>query len=417
MTSVYKKLQEIIKKPVFIKYAFFVLILLYIAIRFIHLPESIGFGSDEGRDFLTTYSVYWHKQFTLIGPPSEFTVNGRQFFFGPAPYYVILPALVLGNWNPLAVSYFLVLLNAGVLAITLLILNKYIKEKFIVYIFTVVLAVTPLFVQYTRSYWNPYFMLPVSTLLVALLVASRYKKQLRYFGLIGFLLGLGMQFHYSFIFAILVSVVWLLFNKTLNIKNSIAVILGFIIGVSPLILFDLRNHFYNIQTFLLVLKGGTIHSGFAFNIFYFISLFPFLVFLLSVILPKLNKYLVALAVGVYVVICMWSVATYPAYILNLPQLQRIAGIIEKDKPTKFNIVDQLTTDNRALALRYLLTVQGYAPLGVIDYSSAKSLYIYSNVPLSNLLKNPVYEIKSFLPFKTEKTWNTTHGVYIYRLVK
>lgn len=413
----YKKLQEIIKNPVFINYAFLFLLLLYIGIRFIHLPQSIGFGSDEGRDFLTTYNIYTHRQLTLIGPPSEFTINGRQFFFGPAPYYFILPALVLGNWNPLAVSYFLIFLNAGVLVTTLLILNKYIKDKLILYVFAILLAVTPLFVQYTRSYWNPYFMLQVSTLLVGLLVASKYKNQLRYFGLIGFLLGLSMQFHYSFIFAIAVTILWLLLNKTLNFKNSIVVILGFIIGASPLILFDLRNHFYNIQTFLLVLRGGTIHSGFAFNTFYFISLFPFLVFLLSVILAKLNKYLVALALGVYVIICVWSVVTYPSYILNLPELQRIAGIIENDKPTNFNIVDQLTTDNRALALRYLLTVQGNAPLGVIDYSSAKSLYIYSNVPLPNLLKNPVYEIKSFLPFKTEKTWSATHGIYIYRLGK
>src|SRR5476649_2091016 len=91
-------------------YLYLALIFLFICIRFIHLPQSFNFGSDEGRDFLATWNMYTHRQVTLIGPPSEFTIHGRAFFFGPAPYYMILPALVLGNWNPLFVSYFLIFL-------------------------------------------------------------------------------------------------------------------------------------------------------------------------------------------------------------------------------------------------------------------------------------------------------------------
>src|SRR5258708_33069650 len=77
-----------------------ILVVIFIGIRLVHLPESIGFGSDEGRDFLTAWNIYTNKQLKLIGPPSEFTVNGREFYFGPAPYYVILPILVVGNWDP-----------------------------------------------------------------------------------------------------------------------------------------------------------------------------------------------------------------------------------------------------------------------------------------------------------------------------
>ncbi len=107
--------------------------LLFLALRFIHLPQSVNFGSDAARDFLVVWNMYITKHPVLIGPPSEYAFNGRQFFFGPAPYYLILPALVIGHWNPLAVSYFLIFLNLSVLLLALIILNKCIKEKKVLY--------------------------------------------------------------------------------------------------------------------------------------------------------------------------------------------------------------------------------------------------------------------------------------------
>jgi hypothetical protein len=70
-----------------------------------------------------------------------------------------------------------------------------------------------------------------------------------------------------------------------------------------------------------------------------------------------------------------------------------------------------------MALRYLLTVQGFAPHREGDYQSARSIYIYSQEPLKVLLKNPVYEISSFLPFNSIKTWEIENGIVIYKLEK
>src|SRR6266567_3168727 len=149
------------------RFFFTVILILFIGLRFFHLTDVMNFGSDQGRDFLAVWNIYSTKQITLIGPPSEYTVYGHQFFFGPAPYYLILPSLILGNWDPLFVSYFLILLNAGVLLFTLLILNKYIKNRTAILLFALFCTVTPIFVTYSQSYWNPYFMLPTSTLLLA----------------------------------------------------------------------------------------------------------------------------------------------------------------------------------------------------------------------------------------------------------
>src|SRR5258708_2170161 len=119
------------------KYFFLILFIFFITIRLINLPQIINFGSDAGRDFLVAWNIYITKHPVLIGPPSEYSVNGRQFFFGPAPYYLILPALLVGDWSPLFVSYFLIVLNLVVLFISLKILFQKVKEKSILYYFAI----------------------------------------------------------------------------------------------------------------------------------------------------------------------------------------------------------------------------------------------------------------------------------------
>lgn len=395
--------------------------LLFLGLRFINL-STVNFGSDAARDFLVAWNIYITRHPVLIGPPSEYTVIGRQFFFGPAPYYIILPALALGNWSFLSVSYFLIFLNLAVLLISLNILYTHVKEKLIVYYFAIFCTFTPLLVIYSQSYWNPYLMLPVSTILIALLVKNRaQKKSFLLLLLIGFLFGLGMEFHYSFIFAIIVSCIWLFLNKKINLKSAVFLCGGFVIGFFPLILFELRNHFYNLNTMLLILTHpSNMSTSFIFNSFYLVSLLPFLFYAISVFLGKANKksgILINIFLGVYVLGSLFIVFSPHSYTLTYPDAQQLAKIIEQDNPKNFNIVDQLSLDNRATPVRYLLTVQGHTPMGVTEYPYAKTLYIYSRMPLRSLLKNPVWEIKSYLPFKTVKTWEIRDGIFLYKLQK
>lgn len=400
-----------------------IIFLFFFVLRFLHLSESINFGSDAARDFLVTWQMFADKHPLLIGPPSEYAINGRQFFFGPAPYYFILPALLIGNWEPLVVSYYLIVLNAAVLLTAVLILNKFIKEKLIIYFFALFCAVTPAFIQYAQSYWNPYFMLPISMLLLVHLVASKDKRSnaLLFFSITGFLFGLGLQFHYSFIFAIIISMLWLWKQKKLHLVTLAAIFGGFILGFLPMIIFELRNQFYNVNTFWLVLtNSGAIHSEFKFASFYLISLLPFLFFFAAVLLAKIykkNQLLAYALCGMYFIWSLSLILPTSKYPLPYPILQQIAKSIQADNPTNFNIVDQLTRDNQAAALRYILTVHGFAPQAVDQYQSSQSLYIYSKEPLNNLLKNPVYEINSFLPFKKISSRKMENDIVIYKLDK
>jgi hypothetical protein len=276
-------------------------------------------------------------------------------------------------------------------------------------------------IAYTQSYWNPYFMLPVSLFLLALLVWSKHTSAKELFLSIGFLFGLGLQFHFSFVFAILISLVWLAVHSKLTPKSVGILLSGFAVGFLPLIIFDVRNHFYNLSTFLLVLqnKSGPF-TGFHFNTFYLLSVFPFVVFALSVALDKIHKkqqHLAYVLLGAYVLCSPVSIIQIPKQNLSYPTLQKLASLIEADKPKDYNIVDQLTQDNRAMALRYLVTVHGYTPLGIDQYPYAKTIYVYASLPLETLLKDPVWEIRSFLPYDHVEKRSLETSIFLYKLSK
>ena len=163
--------------------------------------------------------------------------------------------------------------------------------------------------------------------------------------------------------------------------------------------------------------ASTAGTGFTFNTFYLISLMPFLFYFVSVSFFKLNKIIPYIFFTVFIIWSLVVVLSPHAYALSYPDAEKIAQKIEQDNPKNFNVVDQLTRDNRATPIRYLLTVHGFAPQGVTEYAKVSTLYIYSKVPLTELTKNPVWEIKTFLPFTHGTTQNISDNISLYKLSK
>jgi len=398
-----------------------ILFVLFVGVRLINLVDVINFGADAGRDFLVTWNMYTHRQVTLIGPPSQYTINGREFFFGPAPYYFILPALIVGKWDPIAVSYFLIFLNGVIFIATLILISRYIKERSTLYLFAACFIFTPAFVAYSQSYWNPYFMLPTAMLLVAFLMISKYrtKKPVWLYIVIGFLWGLGMQFHYAFLLAILVSIVWLLNSKKLSFQTVLYLFIGFVLGFLPILLFEIRNHFYNLNTLMLVFsRTNQTQDSFMWHFYYLIPLEPFMVLVGSFLFGRFVKSnLMKLAlITIYCLVCLYGVVTLPRQPLSYLILKQLTTEIIQDKPKDFNILDQLTLGNRAMAMRYMLTSQGNAPMDVTAYPASKILYVYSIKPIAELVVTPVWELQSFVPLNKVSV-KKVDSVLLYKIEK
>ena len=70
-----------------------------------------------------------------------------------------------------------------------------------------------------------------------------------------------------------------------------------------------------------------------------------------------------------------------------------------------------------MAIRYLVTIAGKPPLGVTEYPSAKTLFIYSKVPIEQILKGHLWEIDSVKPVKVVKKWPLQNDIYLYMVEK
>lgn len=308
-------------------------------------------------------------------------------------------------------------------------LQKAKKTKFFIFTFVLLNAITPILIQYSRIYWNPYLMLPVSTIIACLLVFISHKKNISFwwFLVLGVLGGIGLQMHYSFVITMIVSIVWLLIVKRLSLYSFVWYVAGFILGFCPIIAFELRNDYHNTRAIVAYLQNSnTVASTFNFSHYYFVSLAPFNLLFVAWLTTRLRNMVPSLTYGMiilYVLLSFRIMLIPPTHAFDMQEnwnysdLKNTSEIIMFEKPINFNIVDQLTGDNRAMALRYLLTVNGIQPNGVEDYANSEILYIYSKQPLENLLQNPAYELQNTEEFSLESSWTINDEVSLYKLVR
>lgn len=405
------------------------IVILFLFLRLFHFRESVNFGSDQGLELLDILNIVSSGKLTLIGPPSSFGIEGRFFFVGPALYYMLIPPLVIGNWHPFAVSYTLIAFQLVALITLYKVLSQKWKKTWIPIFFTLFYIFDPTLVEYSRFFWNPNFLIPLSTLILALLLKLSYtrKRKNLIVSVIGLLLGLGLQFHYSYLLTILATLLFLLAIRKLQKEKILIFFIGCIIGFSPILFFELRHNFYNLNTIWLYFTSpnGQIAGKTLLN-YYLFGLIPFVIYLFALLFEKLrrmNKYAPYLLIGSYIIWTLTKTLPQPENGFTLPKgwnydgLKKAEEIILSEDKKDYNIVDILTGDTRALALRYLLTVDGQKPLGVTEYPQGKQLFVYSNVPIDKIIKGVLWEIDSIEPVKVAKSWPLQNGISLYLLEK
>jgi len=410
----------------------FFLVALFLFVRLYNFTENLNFGTDQGMGMLEIYNLYQQKKITLISQTgSSMTVHGRYFYFGSALYYIFMPFLILFHWDPVYVSAVMVFFQLAIFILLYQTIKKKFKNSLPAIIFAVIFAVTPVAVNYGRFFWSPNFMVVLSSVvLYLLLLIKRKKSNTILFLLTGFFLGLGFQIHYSFFLTMLVTGIWLIFTRQINLKKILLLSTGFLLGISPLIIFELRHNFYNLQTlwfYFTIKEASRTAPLFQPHLHYFLNLLPFIFFvicyLLSVIFRKLKYPVYLLLIG-YTVWSMQFFLPKPSHGFmmvdgwNFAGEKKAAEIILSEKPPKnYNVVDILTGDTRSMAIRYLLTIGGSAPMGVTEYPSGNVLFITSKLPIWEILKGSLWEIDCIKPVKLVKSWEIQNGIYLYQVEK
>lgn len=222
------------------------------------------FLGDEGRDAIVVYNIL-HGKLTLLGP----TASVGGFFLGPIYYYFMAPFLWLFNYNPVGPAVMVALFGIATVFLIYKIGLEFFDRKTAIFASTLY-AISPLVLAYSRSSWNPNLMPFFSLLSVYFLYKAIAQNKFFNFVLVGILYGISLQLHYIETFFGVAIVLYIFFirifvSKKKSIlkiaertaKDYVSTFVGFLIGFSPFLAFEIRHGFPNIKSILdFILNSG-----------------------------------------------------------------------------------------------------------------------------------------------------------------
>lgn len=401
-----------------------ILCLLYILVRSINFIPHLNFSSEQASFALKARELFESRKIELIGPPISWRFNGRYFFQGSITYYVMIPLLLLGNWDPVVSSYMMVLFGA-VMLIPLYFGTKLLFNRKAALVLSFIFCFLPLYIDYSRFFWNPNLQFLFAPLVILWMgLFEKYKKVLFLF-LVSFASGVLMLFHYQFFLVILGLIFYYLFYVKLALKNKLVFLSGFPVGFAPLIIFELRNQFYNLNTLCLFFINfkevflGVGHQSFAFH--YILSILLFIFLVLSKYISKISsKFL--LFFGIFTGACVliyYSIVPSHGFGMakdwNYSVELKAHNIIKAQKVQNYNIVN-LGYDTIATTQKYLLIKEG-VKMNFDDYYHNDYLFLITNK--QDYMKNPAYEINTFRPNMLLKTWklNERYNLFLLKRLK
>ncbi|MCL4418770.1 glycosyltransferase family 39 protein [Patescibacteria group bacterium] len=245
---------------------FLIVVILAIAafMRLYRIQDYMTFLGDEGRDVLVVYNIL-HGHLTLLGP----TASVGGFFLGPIYYYFMTPFLLLFNYNPVGPAVMVALFGIATVWLVFKVGSELINQR-VGIIAAFLYAISPIIIAYSRSSWNPNIMPFFSLLTLYVLYKALQKDNSKLFILCGIFLGVAMQLHYlsvflgvviaAYVFSIrLVAGIKNKFKKNLGtiIKDHFFIVLGFVVGWLPFLVFEIRHGFQNITSIV----SFVFHSG------------------------------------------------------------------------------------------------------------------------------------------------------------
>jgi len=222
------------------------LMILSLLLFFINIDKTYLLIQDTARDSVRMIQIWQNKELTLIGPPASIGQRStREFYLGSLSYYFGIFGLLVTNFQAWGAIIIQVLIFVTSIPVAYLLFRDELKLKRpLLGVFLYV--VSPLALIHLRFYWNPNAILGLSTWFWYLALRKREGN----FSLIlsGIILGIIFNLHY---FAVLPLFLWLVFLAfSHKLWKAFTIFSGFVLGSSPIWIFELRNNFFLSKTFL-----------------------------------------------------------------------------------------------------------------------------------------------------------------------
>ncbi len=227
-------------------------------LRFYKLEENMIFGGELGHNYLAVKEMVISLQTSfvktllekpevfLLGPPT----SHPWLHFGPLFYWLIAPVLIIGNYNPVFVSYFFALVFTLVIILNFFVVER-VFDKPTALISSLFIAISPTWLQMTRG--SRFFSL--SVVMFYPFYYFLYKSLRRngnHLFWVGLFYGLMLNFHLSGII-LLPAILFGIFARKKKISRQMYArgLVGFVIANLPFLIHNLLNRFEMIGKFLV----------------------------------------------------------------------------------------------------------------------------------------------------------------------
>ena len=216
------------------------IIILSLFFKCYRLTDRYGFSWDQEDDALKTMSMVWNRKPLLIGPR---VASENGFFAGPFHYYFLLPFYFLGQGSPYAGVAAMMTIDILTVMAYFLVGHRLYGEKVGFLAAFVAACKTGL------TSWNAMY-IPLVAVIGYYLCVEQIKTG-RYFYILVAFTGLAANLHLVPASLIPLALLAIIFStprpSPLKLLKGLAI---FSLFFAPLILFDLRHHFLNLQKLL-----------------------------------------------------------------------------------------------------------------------------------------------------------------------
>ena len=211
-------------------------------------PDRMVFGYDQVEDLLSTKKIVNYHDLVIMGriaAGSPSTHHGASFF------YYMVPPFILGGGDPTTVAIWNSIFNSLSVVVLFVLAYKLFKSLKVAILTAILAAVSYQSVQYASWLSNPttlVFLVP----LFFLCLWSYYKGSNRSLIFSFALLGLIIQSQIFMLYLVFVlPIYWFVFKpKFPGLKTSLLSVLALIVGLSTMILTEIKLNFAGVNTLL-----------------------------------------------------------------------------------------------------------------------------------------------------------------------
>ena len=243
----------------------FLLLVIILAVgtflRLYKIDQYMTFLGDEGRDVIVVRNLLVHSDPILIGPGSSV----GNIYLGPLYYYMMAPALLLANFSPVGPAVMVALFGVATIFFLWFVIRTWFPNLTMVALLVSLLyAVSPTTIIFSRSSWNPNIM-PFFALLTIWSISRAWAGSYKWLLIAGVSFAFVLNSHYlGVLLAPVILIYWIASlraikkNVTRNkrqetrkfLSSSLISFFLFLLLMSPLLIFDLRHNFQNFKAMI-----------------------------------------------------------------------------------------------------------------------------------------------------------------------